>query len=95
VRAALGRLAGAPGIAGAHLLVADQAASAIETAERRARASGTEIPRWIVLVEGWGDAPAFEAAAREFARDGAFAAAVQPPDVAIYRLQNTRVAPRG
>lgn len=95
MRAALGRLAGAPGIAGAHLLVADQAASAIETAEKRARASGTEIPRWIVLAEGWGDAPAFEAAAREFARDGAFAAAVQPPDVAIYRLQNTRVAPRG
>ena len=94
MRAALERLADAPGIAGAHLLVADQAASAIETAEKRARASGTEIPRWIVLVEGWGDAPAFESSARAFARDGAFAAATHAPDLAVYRLQNTREAPR-
>jgi hypothetical protein len=79
-----------PGIAGAHLLVADTAASAIETAEKRARASGTEIPRWIVVVEGWGDATSFEDAMRRFARDAAFETAAAPPDVAVYRLQNTR-----
>lgn len=91
--AALERLADAPGIAGAHLLRADEAASAIETAEKRARASGTEVPRWIALVEGWGDAPAFEASARAFAREGAFAEAASEPYVAVYRVQNTRLAP--
>lgn len=94
MRAALERLADAPGIAGAHLLVADAAASAIETAEKRARASGTEIPRWIVLVEGWGDTASFEASARAFARDGAFDGSARDPDVAVYRLQNAREAPR-
>jgi hypothetical protein len=82
----------APGIAGAHLLVADTDASAIETAEKRARASGTEVPRWIVLVEGWGDEAAFESVVRGLARDNVFADAASPPDVAVYRLQNTRTA---
>ena len=91
MRDALDRLVDAPGVAGAHLLVADADASAIETAEKRARASGTEIPRWIVLVEGWGDADAFTALARSFARDAAFGDAASPPDVAVYRLQNARV----
>lgn len=90
MRDALDRLVEAPGVAGAHLLVADTDASAIETAEKRARASGTEIPRWVVLVEGWGDADAFTALAQGFASDTAFAAASTPPGVAVYRLQNTR-----
>jgi hypothetical protein len=94
MRAALARLAASPGIAGVHLLVADEAASAIETAEKKARASGTEIPRWIVLVEGWGDEAPFEAQARAFSRDAAFRDAPAPPDVAIYRLQNSRTAAR-
>ena len=90
MREAIDRLVETRGIAGAHHLVADTAASAIETAEKRARASGTEIPRWIVLVEGWGDSAPFEQAMRAFARDAAFADAVAPPDVAVYRLQNAR-----
>jgi hypothetical protein len=94
MRDALAKLAGAPGIAGAHLLVADEAASGIETAEKKARGGATEVPRWIVLVEGWGDAPAFEASARAFARDGAFRDARASPDVAIYRLQSARTAAR-
>ena len=91
MRDAIDRIVETPGIAGAHLLVADAEASAIETAEKRARASGTEIPRWVVLVESWGDAPSFEAAARSFAHDAAFGDALAPPDVAVYRLQNARV----
>ena len=91
MRDALDRLVEAPGVAGAHLLVADTDASAIETAEKRARASGTEIPRWVVLVEGWGDADAFTAQAHAFARDAAFAEASPAPGVAVYRLQNARV----
>ncbi|MEO8486128.1 MAG: hypothetical protein ABI585_07285 [Betaproteobacteria bacterium] len=91
MRDAVDHRADAPGIAGAHLLVADAAASAIETAEKRARGSGTEIPNWIVLVESWGDADAFETSSRAFARDAAFGDAVSVPDVAIYRLQNARI----
>ena len=92
MRDALDKLVEAPGIAGAHLLVADTAASAIETAERRSRGGGTEIPRWVVLAESWGDADAFAARARAFAGDAAFAGVVSPPAVAVYRLQNARVA---
>ena len=90
MRDALDRLVEAPGVAGAHLLVADTAASAIETAEKRSRGGGTEIPRWVVLVESWGDEKAFTALARSFAGDDAFAGASSAPDVAVYRLQNAR-----
>ena len=83
-----------PGIAGAHLLVADPVGSAIETAEKRARANATQIPRWIVLLEGWGDVESFARSARAFAAHDAFAGGVSPPQWAVYRLQNTRSAPR-
>ena len=92
MRQAIDELVEATGIAGAHLLVADTAASAIETAEKKARASGTEIPPWIVLVEGWGDTNAFESTAKAFARVEAFGDAFAPPDVAVYRLQNARAS---
>ena len=91
---ALDALEAAPGIAGAHLLVADEAASSIETAEKKARGTATAIPRWIVLVEGWGDASAFEAQVRAFAGGAAFRDASVPPDLAVYRLQNARSASR-
>jgi hypothetical protein len=80
------------GIAGAHLLVANAEASAMETAERRARGSVTAVPRWIVLIEGWGDVDPFTTLARRFANDPAFVDAAGSPDWAIYRLQNTRTA---
>ncbi|MBS0536738.1 MAG: hypothetical protein JSR72_22000 [Proteobacteria bacterium] len=38
------------GISGAHLCIADSAASGIETAERKGRQVG--VPNWIVMVEG-------------------------------------------
>jgi hypothetical protein len=85
-------LAAEPGIAGAHLLVANAEASALETAERRARGSTTLVPRWIVLVESWGDTAPFVERARAFAQDAAFAAASVAPDWAVYRLQNARMA---
>jgi hypothetical protein len=91
---ALGDLAKADGIAGAHLLVADEAASAVETAEKKARPDASHaIPRWIVLVEGWADADPFTARCDAFAASAAFAAVRTRPEVAIYRLQNTRDAP--
>lgn len=88
--ARLEALAAGPGLAGAHLLVADAAGSAIETAEKRARADATLIPRWIVLLEGWGDLEPFTAAARRFVDDAAFDDASAPPACGVYRLQNTR-----
>ncbi len=86
-------LACEPGIAGAHLLVADPEGSAIETAEKRVRGEATLIPRWIVLIEGWGDCDPFIDAARRFAADALFNDAFARPAWAVYRLQNARVAP--
>jgi hypothetical protein len=92
--ALLPRIALEPGIAGAHLLVADPVGSAIETAEKRARANATQVPRWIVLLEGWGDVEPFVHAARSFAAHDAFADGLAPVQWAVYRLQNSRSAPR-
>ena len=92
--AVLPALAKEPGIAGAHLLVADPDGSAIETAERRARGTATLIPRWIVLIEGWGDVDPFIAAARRFAGADWFGDTEAAPAWAVYRLQNSRAAPR-
>ena len=88
MRDVLAALAREPGVAGAHLLVADAQASAIETVERKARGTATLVPRWIVLVEGWGDVETFTARARTFAADASLAAAA--PAWAVYRLQNAR-----
>jgi hypothetical protein len=88
--AALARCAREDGIAGAHLLIASAEASAMDTAERKARGSATVVPRWIALIEGWGDAEPFAAFARRFAGDAVFADAVAAPVWAVYRLQNAR-----
>jgi hypothetical protein len=90
----LAHMALEPGIAGAHLLVADPVGSALETAEKRARANATQVPRWIVLLEGWGDVEPFVRTARAFAAHDAFADGVAPAQWAVYRLQNSRSAPR-
>jgi len=89
----LAGLAREPGVAGVHLLVADEAASAIETAERKARAAGTDIPGWIVLVEGWGDGEPFAQRCARLAGDDLFREAQPGIAWALYRLQNTRMMP--
>lgn len=83
-------LAVAPGIAGCHLLIADEAASALETAEKRVRAERNLIPRWILLVESWDDIDPFKDTCRTLLADGTFADAAAIPAVGIYRLQNAR-----
>ncbi|KPY58753.1 DUF4286 family protein [Pseudomonas amygdali] len=40
------------GITGVHLCVADEVVSKVETAEKKARSEGTQIPAWIVMIEG-------------------------------------------
>ena len=48
-------------VAGAHLLAADAAASAVINAEEKARAEANRVPNWIIALEGWGDARDFRA----------------------------------
>lgn len=78
----LAKLLEAPGIAAAHLLIADEAASGEANAEQRARGVANEIPRRTVLVEGWAEA-------------GAFAKTVRAvlPGADIFRLQISLDAP--
>jgi hypothetical protein len=90
VRHALPALAELPGVAGCHLLVADEAASAIETAEKKVRAEKNVVPRWIVLIESWGDVEPFQSLCARFATDGAFEGAASIPELGVYRLQNAR-----
>jgi len=40
------------GIAGVHLCLADESISKLETAEKKARADTTQVPTWIILIEG-------------------------------------------
>lgn len=84
------RLGQLPGVAGCHLLVADESASAVETAEKRVRAEKNLIPRWIVLVESWDDVDPFSARCRDIAQDPAFAGTTSGPALGVYRLQNSR-----
>ncbi len=46
-------------VAGAHLLIADTAASSLMNAEEKARGTRNDIPGSVLLVEGWGDTSAF------------------------------------
>ena len=86
---ALPVLADARGVAGVHLLVADEAASAVETAERKVCSEKIEVPRCIVLVESWDDAKPFIESCNELLGDEAFEDA-ESPVLGIYRLQNSR-----
>jgi len=82
-------LAAGAGVAGCHLLIADEAASAVETAERRLRPEKNAIPRCILLVESWGDVDAFRALCRRIDGDALFGDAPAPA-FGLYRLQNSR-----
>lgn len=76
-------------IAGAHLLVADTQASALDSAERKARGEANRVPRWIVIVEAWGDAPAFAELCRRRLDDETLASsgAVGAAEFGVYQLQ--------
>lgn len=78
-------------IAGAHLLVADADASAVGNAESRARGMENQVPRWIVLVEGWGDEDAFATLCAGILTDPVLTAAgaAGPAERGLYVLQAT------
>lgn len=88
----LPRLAEAAGVVGAHLGIADAAASAIETAEKKDIPKPL-VPNWVILVEGGSEvAPLLAAcdAALPAARLVA-AGAQEPIRRGLYQLQYTRV----
>jgi hypothetical protein len=81
-----------PGIAGVHLLVADAEASGVATAEQKARGVKNAVPRWVLLLEGWGDEADFIALARKELAPAALDAvgAEGPYSLGLYRHQITR-----
>ncbi len=81
-------LADGAGIVGVHLCRADDAISRIETAEKQARSDGTQIPRWIVMIEA-GSADILVHAAQAL-RHGLNALGVTAFDEASYRLEHQR-----
>jgi hypothetical protein len=84
------RLGQLPGVAGCHLLIADESASAVETAEKKVRAEKNLIPRWIVLVESWDDVDRFRSQCRDIVQESAFTITSSEPTLGVYRLQNSR-----
>ncbi len=87
----LSKLAEDEAIAGAHLLTADAEASAVDSAERKARGIANRIPRWILLIEGWGDEAPFADLCRAALDDEKLAATgvAGPIERGLYRLQAT------
>jgi hypothetical protein len=87
----LPRLAEAPGVVGAHLGIADRAASAIETAEKKDLPKPL-IPNWVILVEGGSEAPALLAACDAALPEARLlaAGAVAPIRRGLYQLQYSR-----
>ncbi len=92
LRGALPRLLDSIGILGVHLGITDGLGSRIETAEKQARRSPTDIPAWVMLIEGisaarLADATAGPLSAPALAAQGADTAPIQ----ALYRLEATRL----
>jgi len=81
-----------PDVAGVHLIVADADASAVKTEEQKVRSEANVIPRWILLLESWGDEPSFAALCATAFPDELLhhAGARGPLGRGLYRLQNWR-----
>jgi hypothetical protein len=80
-----------PGITGVHLCLADVTISRVETVEKKARSDGTDVPTWIVLIEGCrtddvrSAVEAFNAELFALHGDNAIT-----PDLTFYQLEYTR-----
>lgn len=58
-------LASRPGVVGAHLCIADLAASSVQTAEKKTRPNKALTPAWVLMVEGAREREALEGACAE------------------------------
>ncbi|MBM3599255.1 MAG: hypothetical protein FJX35_13615 [Alphaproteobacteria bacterium] len=88
----LPRLADEAGVAGAHLCIADRAASGIVTEEKKVRKDTTAVPGWVVMAEGWDDPEPFDRLCRQAISIERLAAAGAAGPIAfgLYRLQYSR-----
>ena len=79
------------GIAGVHLCLADESISKVETAEKKARADTTQVPTWIILIEGNSSADV-EAAGGALSQElkPLLGAAGAPILTSVYQLEFTR-----
>ena len=79
------------GIAGVHLCLADESISKVETAEKKARADTTQVPTWIILIEGNSSAEVGAAgAALEKELQPLIGAAASPILTSVYQLEFSR-----
>ena len=79
------------GIAGVHLCLADESISKVETAEKKARADTTQVPAWIILIEGNSSADVGAAgAALEKELQPLIGAAASPILTSVYQLEFSR-----
>jgi len=81
-----------PDVAGVHLMVADADASAVKTEEQKVRTEANVIPRWILMLESWGDEASFPDLCGAVLPDELLrgAGARLPLGRGLYRLQNWR-----
>ena len=77
-----------PGVLGAHLCLADVAASSVKTEEKKSRPVAALVPGWVVLVEGGAGREALEHAVRDLLDETTLdAAGAQNQARGIYVLQ--------
>lgn len=88
LREALPIVFGRPGVVGAHVGVSDRVGSEIMTEERKTRGSITQVPGWVVLLEGVSGA-VLESAAQDGLDRAVLEAhgARQPVEQGTYRLE--------
>lgn len=92
LREAIPDLVERTGVLAAHLGFTDEAGSKIETAEKKVRSNPTDIPPWVLLVEGISAERLARATAETLAPERLQArGAAAPPIHGVYRLESTRL----
>jgi hypothetical protein len=82
-----------PGVEAVHLCRADEAASSVQTEEKKSRPQQALVPAWVVLVEGVADRALLESACESLLSDQTLAAAGATGIArGLYQLQYSRVA---
>jgi hypothetical protein len=88
VEARLRAASARPAIVGAHLCLADLAASSVQTEEKKTRPTRALTPGWVLLVERAGDRAALEGAGAALLPAKALEeAGALEPAIGLYRLQ--------